>query len=235
MANSSVETSQTNEMLSNSHNQVVNYNDPYYLSSGDNPRQQLGTMLLFGENFINWSRSVKMALGAKNKLGFIDGSLSKPYENSPDLNKWIRNDYMVMSWLTSSMDQVITDSFIFATSAYELWTDVADRFGKSNAPLLYKLHTTLIKIQQDNMNIAEYFGKMKSVWDKLHVREGNLVYTCSAMNKCTCNLLKKVMDAQETKKLIQFICGLNKPYDSVKTNLLSMEPLPSVLKAYHIL
>ncbi|KAL8090665.1 hypothetical protein AgCh_039920 [Apium graveolens] len=48
---------------------------------------QLGTMLLSGDNFINWSRSVKMALGAKNKLGFIDGSSSKPSENSPDLNK----------------------------------------------------------------------------------------------------------------------------------------------------
>ncbi|XP_074352674.1 uncharacterized protein LOC141691820 [Apium graveolens] len=160
------ESSIANEILTNSQNQAVNYNDPYYLSSGDNPRQQLGTMLLSGDNFINWSRSVKMALGAKNKLGFIDGSLHKPAEDSVDYNKWIRNDYMVMSWLTSSMEPVISDSFIFATSAHDLWTDVADRFGKSNAPLLYELHTTLIKIRQDNMSIAEYFGKMKSVWDK---------------------------------------------------------------------
>ena len=54
----------------NSHNQAVNYNDPYFLSSGDNPRQQLANMLLDGDNFIKWSRGVKMALGAKNKLGF---------------------------------------------------------------------------------------------------------------------------------------------------------------------
>ncbi|XP_074368570.1 uncharacterized protein LOC141708711 [Apium graveolens] len=123
------ESSTANEILTNSQNQAVNYNDPYYLSSGDNPRQQLGRMLLSGDNFINWSRSVKMALGAKNKLGFIDGSLHKPAEDSVDYNKWIRNDYMVMSWLTSSMEPVIFDSFIFATSAHDLWTDVADRFG----------------------------------------------------------------------------------------------------------
>lgn len=55
------------------------------------------------------------------------------------------------------------------------------------------------------------------------------------MQKCSCNLLKKLNEAHETKKLIQLICGLNKSYDHVKTNLLSMEPLPSVLKAYHIL
>lgn len=105
----------------------------------------------------------------------------------------------------------------------------------SNAPLLYELHTTLTKIQQENMSIAEYYGKLKSVWDKLQVLEGHLVCTCAAMTQCSCNLLKKVLDADETEKLIQFICGLNKKYDSVKTNLLSMEPLPSVLRAYYIL
>ncbi|XP_074360290.1 uncharacterized protein LOC141700410 [Apium graveolens] len=126
-------------------------------------------MLLNGENYINWSRGVKMALGAKNKLGFIDGSLPKLTNESPDFNKWIRNDYMVISWLTSSMDQVISDSFIFATSSSELWNDIAERFGKSNVPLLYELHTSLSKIQQDNMTIDEYYGKLKNVWDKLNV------------------------------------------------------------------
>lgn len=46
----------------------MNYNDPYYFSSGDNLRQQLGLMLLSGENYVNRNRGVKMALGTKNKL-----------------------------------------------------------------------------------------------------------------------------------------------------------------------
>ena len=88
-----------------------------------------------------------MTLGAKNKLGFIDGSLFKLAADSSDSKKWIRNDYMVMSWLTFSMEHVISDSFIFATnSTHKLWFYVADQFGKSNAPLLYNLHTSLIKI-----------------------------------------------------------------------------------------
>lgn len=69
----------------------------------------------------------------------------------------------------------------------------------------------------------------------MHVIEGYLDCSCVAMSKCTCHLLKKATEANETKKLIQLICGLNKQYDSVKTNLLSIEPLPFGLKAYHIL
>ncbi|XP_074376643.1 uncharacterized protein LOC141718163 [Apium graveolens] len=136
-----------------------------------------------------------------------------PDSTSSDFNKWTRNDYMVMSWLTFSTEQVISDSFIFASTARDLWLDVSERFGKSNAPLLYELQTSLSKIEQNNLSIAEYYGKLKNVWDKL----------------------QKANEAAETKKLIQLICGLNKNYDNVKTNMLSMEPLPTILKAYHIL
>lgn len=83
------EDSQNSQNSQNTQNNVINYNDPYFLSSGDNPRQQLGTMLFNGDNFINWSRGVKMALGTKNKLCFIDGSLPKPSSDSPNLKKWI--------------------------------------------------------------------------------------------------------------------------------------------------
>lgn len=215
---------ENSEKTQSQQNIAINYNDPYFLSSGDNPRQQLGTMLFNGDNFINWSRGVKLALGAKNKLCFIDGTLPRPSTDSSDLQKWIRNDYMVMSWLTFSMEQVISDSFIFSTSARDLWLEVSERFGKSNAPLLYELHTSLVKIEQENLTIAEYYGKLKNIWDKLHVLEDHLECKCGALSKCTCEILKKVKEASETKKLIQLISGLNKTYDGVKTNLLSMEP-----------
>ncbi|KAL2943930.1 polyprotein, partial [Bienertia sinuspersici] len=47
------------------------------------------------------------------------------------------------------------------------------------------------------------------------------------------NKLKRVWD--ELCKLIKFLVGLNPSYDQVKINLLSMDPLPNVLRAYHIL
>nr|GEY47570.1 retrovirus-related Pol polyprotein from transposon TNT 1-94 [Tanacetum cinerariifolium] len=45
-------------------------------------------------NFHGWSRNIKMALGAKLKLGFIDGSCVKPASDHDDLQRWIRCDYM---------------------------------------------------------------------------------------------------------------------------------------------
>lgn len=219
----------------NLRNSAINYNDLYFLTSSDNPRKQLGNVLFNGDNFINWSRGVKMALGVKNKLGFINRYLPIPTSDYLDFNKWTRNDYIVLSWLTFSMEPIIADSFMFASSARELWSDLSDRFDKSNAPLLYELHISLSRIEQQNLSIAEYYGKFKFVWDKLQVLEDHLYCSCGALAHCTCNLLKKAWDAVETKKLNQFICGLNKGYDNMKTNILSMDLLPTVLKAYHML
>jgi hypothetical protein len=54
---------------------AIEFSSPFYLHRGDS----LGTLLvsqpLVGNNYHTWKRSMSMALSAKNKLGFIDGSL----------------------------------------------------------------------------------------------------------------------------------------------------------------
>lgn len=55
------------------------------------------------------------------------------------------------------------------------------------------------------------------------------------MDACSCRLFKKMLDANQLKKLIQFLAKFNHVYDQVKINILSMDPLPPVNRAYHIL
>lgn len=61
-----------------------------------------------------------MALIARNKLGFVDGSIPMPDVDSSDYQKWLRNDYMIMSWLLNSMDKVWAESFLFVNSSAQL-------------------------------------------------------------------------------------------------------------------
>lgn len=43
---------------------------------------------------------------------------------------------------------------------------------------------------------------------------------------------KIISEALDSKRLIQFLMGLNDTYDSVRGQVLMMEPLPNVSKAY---
>ena len=98
VADSGNRTENRSERVQNNHLDVSQgYNDPYFLSTGDNLNAPLTNYVFHGSNFVNWSRSVRNALIARNKLGFLDGTLRKPAINSPDYQKWIRNDHMVMT------------------------------------------------------------------------------------------------------------------------------------------
>ncbi|XP_074377619.1 uncharacterized protein LOC141719137 [Apium graveolens] len=204
---------QTQQAQQTPANTAINYNDPYFLSTGDNSNSQLGEIIFNDNNYFNWSRSVQLALGAKNKIDFIDGSLTRPADDSQDLQKWIRNDYMVTGWILYTIDKQITGSFIFTPSARSLWIEIQERYGHSTAPQLYEFHKRLMSIEQNDDSIAEYYAKLKKVWDQLQMLDPYPDCSCGALLKCSCGLIKKLFEADQLKNLIQLISGLNKVYD----------------------
>jgi len=132
-----------------------NYNaDPLFLQGSDHPSMQLTNVKLNGLNFLQWSRSVKVALRTKVKLGFIDGSFARPSLQSPVHEQWNRCDSMVVSWLLNSIDPSLLGAFIYANSAQELWCELTERFGQSNGPLLYKVQTEIAELYQGNDSVA---------------------------------------------------------------------------------
>ena len=51
--------------------------DPLFLHHAENPSLVLVTQsLIGGENYAAWARAIRKALLTKNKLGFIDGTLT---------------------------------------------------------------------------------------------------------------------------------------------------------------
>jgi len=107
---------------------------------------QLINLKLTGPNFQRWSKSVKIALRTKGKLGFLDGSCVKPAANSAQLNQWIRCDSMVLSWLLNSMMPELAEAFLYVDSTQELWSELTERFGDSNGPLLYQLQKEISEL-----------------------------------------------------------------------------------------
>ncbi|KAK4392762.1 hypothetical protein Sango_2054000 [Sesamum angolense] len=64
------------------------------LHPSDNPGLSLVATRLDGSNYLPWSRSVKIASGAKMKLSFINSEDTKPAKSDKDFEQWVRVDYM---------------------------------------------------------------------------------------------------------------------------------------------
>ena len=130
----------------NQDNRDNSINDPLCISNSDNPSMGLTTTPFNGGNFLGWSRNVRMALGAKLKLGFIDGTCARPALTDVNYQRWIRCDYMVTCWILNSMVTEISDAFLYTQSAHELWKEITERYGQSNGPLIYQLERELSHI-----------------------------------------------------------------------------------------
>ena len=59
-------------------NSTTIMSDPLTLHHSDTPGLTLVNTLLKGNNYGQWSRSMRLSLSAKNKLGLIDGTIKAP-------------------------------------------------------------------------------------------------------------------------------------------------------------
>ena len=205
--------------------------DPLYLSSSDFPGLQLVNVKLNGSNFQKWSRAVKIALKTKTKLGFVDGSCSKPEMNSPFYNQWIRCDNMVVSWLLNSMVNDLAEAFLYVNSAIQLWEELTDRFGQSNGPLLYQLEKEVSELYQGNDSVAVYYTKLKCLWDEIDDISEVPACVCDT----TCKAIKKTMELAERQRLMHFLMHLNENYEAIRGRILLLDPLPNVNRAYSMI
>ncbi|XP_071740094.1 uncharacterized protein [Rutidosis leptorrhynchoides] len=122
----------------------------------------------------------------------------------------------------------LSESFLYASGAAGLWKELDERFGQSNGPLIYQIERHLSKVTQ------AYYNKLKRCWDELQILNGIPTCSCGRMRECTCGVTEKFLAIESRSKLIQFLMRLNDEYESVRSQLLSMVPLPSLNKAYYI-
>ena len=120
------------------------------------------------------------------KLGFIDGSYKMPEKDSPSFEQWSRVNYMITSWILNSISKDLVEAFLYTSNARELWCELEERYGESNGPLLYQIQREISSITQGSMNVAEYYTKLKRLWDELTV--------LMPLPECTCGSAKGVAE-----------------------------------------
>jgi len=96
----------------------------------EGPNSILVTPLLNGSNYLTWHRSMKPALGVKNKLAFLDGLIPIPPTDYLNRSAWGRCTYMVHSWIMNSVSPQIAQTIVFHKYAIDVWIELQERFSK---------------------------------------------------------------------------------------------------------
>ena len=208
----------------------LSVHSPYYLHPSENPAIALVSPLLDPTNYNSWSRSVLTALSAKNKVEFVDGSLPRLASNHRLYAAWKRANNMVVSWLVHSVATSIRQSILWMDNAVDIWKDLKARYSQGDLLCISDLQHKLASIKQGNMNITDYFTKLRTIWDELESYRPDLVCTCAS--KCSCDALVEAKKRKDQDRIMEFMHGLNDQYNHVRSNILMMDPLPSINKVF---
>lgn len=147
------------------HQLMDQYENPYFLHSSDHAGLILvSDRLETGADFQSWRRSICMALNVRNKLGFIDGTISKPSDNHRDSGSWSRCNDMVATWLMNSVSKKIGQSLLFISTAEGIWQNLMSRFKQDDAPRVYEIEQRLSTIQQGAMDVSTYYTVLITLW-----------------------------------------------------------------------
>jgi len=94
---------------------------PYDLTSADNPGAVISHPLLKGSNYEEWACGFRTTLISRKKYGFLDGSISKPEETSPDFEDWTTIQALLVSWIKMTIEPTLRSTISHRDVAQDLW------------------------------------------------------------------------------------------------------------------
>lgn len=206
---------------------LTDASSPYFLHSSEQPNQFLVDAVLNRDNYPSWRRSITRALNAKNKLGFVLGTIKRPTTDTAAALLWDRCCDMIMSWLLHSIDRSLTGSLLYCATPNDLWVELETRFQQSNRTKIFRLKRELSNLNQEHQSITTYYGKLKELWDELA--------SLQPTTPCTCGAAQTLSEVHDSDKVYQFLMGLNDSYQQLRSQILATDPLPSIGRCYAIL
>nr|KYP49082.1 hypothetical protein KK1_029204 [Cajanus cajan] len=201
---------------------IITPNSPFYLSPLDNPGTPLVAVLLNGDNYRTWARSMRMALRAKTKLGFIDGSIKRPTSHKEDYLNWEEADSMVMAWIINSTNPSLHGSISHAATTRDVWHDLEECFAQTNGRSLCLME------QEPDISVTKFYSKFKTFIDELNEQQ--------PLPECTCGASKELSQREEDHGVHLFLGSLdNERFAHVKATILNIDPLPSLRRTFNFI
>lgn len=93
-------------------------------------------------------------LRAKNKLGFIDGTISMPDTKSADYDQWGIVNSIIVAWIYNTLDESIRSTISFPDNVKTLWDALRDRYSIGNVPRIHELKSQLSNCKQHGQPVA---------------------------------------------------------------------------------
>ncbi|KAK3000122.1 hypothetical protein RJ639_024570, partial [Escallonia herrerae] len=122
----------------------------------------------------------------------------------------------VFSWITNALAKDLQDNAAHVQTAREIWKYLEERFTQGIEPRVYELKRAIALLQQEKSSISSYYGL-------------NPIPVCNCGSTCGA-----ASSMREVEKVFDFLMGLDEAYMTVRSQILSIDPLSNLGRAYAI-
>ncbi|CAL1353736.1 unnamed protein product [Linum trigynum] len=208
--------------------------NPFYI----NPNEALSfpIKLTGTTNYNLWSRTVRVALKSKNKLGFITGSIPIPDPKDASYQSWEQSNTTVYFLILGSLDPSLVNIVSSQDNSKLLWDDLRQHYGQADNISISDLQTVVYTLKQGNKSVNQFYSELKGFLEELVQLLTIPSCECGGEHrdrKVSCVTETTAKKYRENEFVTRFITGLNETYGGVKTNLLMMVPLPTMETSFH--
>lgn len=91
-------------------------------------------VILKGDNYQEWQKGMRNALRVKRNLGFLDGTVCKPDDDTKEIEDWWSVNSMLVAWIFQSIEPSLRSTITYSETVKELWDELRQRFSIGNGP-----------------------------------------------------------------------------------------------------
>ncbi|XP_028795942.1 uncharacterized protein LOC114751436 [Neltuma alba] len=182
---------------------------------------------LNGSNYLQWSQSVLMYLRGRRKEEYITGEAPQLKPGDSNYNTWFAENNLVMTWLCNSMTVEISEGYLLAKTAKEIW-DAARRTYSAidNTAALFHIKRLQRELKQGSMTVTQYYTALTRLWQQLDMFDIH-EWSCSG----DAQLYRKIVEKERT---YEFLLGLIDAFEDVRGRIMGLKPLPSLFEAFNM-
>ncbi|XP_012472497.1 uncharacterized protein LOC105789676 [Gossypium raimondii] len=137
---------------------------------------------------------------------------------------------MVIYLLNHSITPSIFNSVLWIDKAVDIWIDLRERFSQGDLCRISDLQEEIYAFKQDEKSVTDYFTELEILWDELLQFRPLPSYSC--ITACSCGAVTTARTYHEQDYVIRFLKGLNDSFSAVRSQILLMDHLPSINKAF---
>ncbi|KAK8593973.1 hypothetical protein V6N12_046046 [Hibiscus sabdariffa] len=180
---------------------------------------------LNGNNYLEWSQSVKIFLSGRERYWYVTREIKNPAPTAAGYSPWMQDDNQVMTWLLNSMTPDVSKNFLLYTTSATIWETVKETYSSlNNISELFRLEGQAFSLKQEGTSVTLYYHTLNSICQQLDLYE-NIAW----VNPKDVILHKQVVSQ---KRIFQFLQGLHPVFHDVSGRIIGTSPLPSLREVF---